>query len=232
MVNRIVKESSYGPANVLIIQFLALHGNSGFGEIRNNLEQQEILYTKRGLISRLNRLKEEGLIEKNYSYEPYHPTYSLTRKGFDIPSYLGLFFKNSIMKEILKIRNQFPDDIKFLKFMTKVIGVYTIYMEILASRFTSPNNSLETNLQRRKAFLDNSFPITLPIANNTSGLTKDEIALYSKEYSRIAGELSKFEDVLRKSYPLEMTLCGAVHYKVENLVQYLTNQKHKKSPNQ
>ncbi len=141
MVNRIVKESSKGSTNDLIMLFLALHGENVFGEIKNYLAQQGIEYSKKGLILRLNRLKDEGIIEKNYSYAPYLPTYSLTRKGFDIPSYLGLFFKNSIMKEIVKIRHQFPDDVKFLKFMTKVMGVYTIYMEILASRFTSPKNS-------------------------------------------------------------------------------------------
>ncbi len=222
MVNRIVKQTEDGDTvNFLIKKLLIEKRELEFGDIREYLKQCGIEYSqKRGLYLRLNRLIEQGILEKSYSKNKEYPIYRLTKKEMIAPKTIGLFFKHSMDTEVMKIRGKVEEK-EFLKFMTKLIGVYTMYMEIISWRLTSENKSYNDNLRIRKAFLDNALPITIPVYEGNEELNCDKSELFKVQRNAMK-EILKFESILREMFPVQMIMCGAVHHHVEKMVNRLS----------
>lgn len=207
MVNRIVKESIYGNTNSLIKKILFYDEEVTFQEIRKYLEERDIVYKyKRGLYSRLNKLIDEGVVIKiNYKI----PKYCLSGKGRKDPVTLGIMLKYEMIDqlEFFKIKLKQND---YWKFMTSLIGFYSVYAEILSWQLFKNEKSLEKRLRSQKEFLQNALPLKIFEGDWNQSIEifgRDKI---SKNINELSLEFKEFSKTLEKSNSLMYNLCENV----------------------
>lgn len=215
MANKIIKERDwYGEktsANDIIRKFLVAGDGKMFGEISKHLESEGVKYSKKGLHLRLNKLQENGIIEKKHDSGKSYPTYHLKISGSD---YGGLgWWVNYFMTEklssgaFLKLNSK-----QQFRMMTTLIGVYAIFMEIQSWKLASKKKSYKQQFKIRSSFLSEALPLlTMSSLNEfkerfydlgfTPGMYKEN------EYRN---EMYDYEKVLEKSFPIEYKYCKQV----------------------
>ena len=220
MANRIVIESERGTVDSLIKKFLMLNQDATAGKIWKHLQKNETAYdTKRGFYMRLKRLIELRIIVKFWRKDSLYPLYRLSKAERKVPSLIG-FLLNARMKEELSNIRALKGDKEFWKFMTNLIGVYTIYIEVASWRMFSDRKTLNEKLEARKEFLDAALPLTLPVPERID--ESDPIVDMSKAqkyYQSLPKELIKFEKELENAMPFHMQFCKAVFHEVRRVVK-------------
>jgi len=220
MANKIVKERNwYGEkesANEIIKRFLVKDGKM-FGEILEHLEKEGVKYTKKGLHLRLNRLQNEGTIEKKHGEKSY-PTYHLKIRSTD---YSGLgWWANYFIHDKLETSGIPSLNTKQqLRVMTTLIGVYAIFIEIQSWKLASKKKSHKEQFKIRSSFLSKALPLlTFSSANEfkerffdmgfVPGMYKD---------NAFRKEMFEYEKYLEKAFPKEYKYCKGIFEIVSEL---------------
>ena len=208
MANKIVKESESGSANKLMKKFLALNPDSEAGSIRNYLAQHGITYAKnRGFYMRLVSLCRNRVIEKRKPKYSRYPFYRLSTNESNRPWFLGFLLKHKLEQQISYFQND-HDEKEFLKFVSILIGVYTMYVELSSWHVSSSKRSSKARLQARSEFLDGALPINLPMdyTINESTFHLDKIG-NEKKFQELSKKLPIYEKEMRELFPPYITYC-------------------------
>ncbi len=214
MANKIVKERDwYGEkksANDIIRRFLASGEGKMFGEISKHLESEGVKYSKKGLHLRLEKLQEEGVIEKKEKSDKSYPTYHAKIKGSD---YSGLgWWINYFMNDKLEMELLSLDTKQQLRVMTTLIGVYAILAEIQSWKLASKKKSHKEQFKIRSSFLSQALPLLTGSSSNEFKERFLELGFVPTMYSKneYRNEMYEYEKILEKSFPIEYKLCKHV----------------------
>lgn len=231
MTNRIVKERNwYGvktSANEIIRRFLAQDEGKMLKEISEHLRKEGVPYSKKGLILRLERLREEGKIEKKQLPDKSHPTYHLIVKGSDYSNF-GWWMKNQVERVLMEggVFSSLNTQQQF-RLMTTLIGVYAMFVEIESWKLASTKKSYKEQFKIRSSFLSEALPLlTFSTMNEYKERYSDGFipGMYKEEEHR--NQMYHYEETLRKLFPVEYKLCKEVSDTISKLWKGLPRLRH------
>lgn len=212
MANRKIKSSRQIDgymisANKIIKKFLTLEGAKMFGEIKEHLEKNGINYSKKGLHLRLNSLIKNGEISKTNKENSPYPVYSISKAYPEstIGQMLQYCMNDTLMDEILpnlKKNQWFP-------LMTTLVGVYSMYVDILSWKLTSPNDSFKKMFEKRSQFIRGALPLVSPWSGVEYDGDISKFLITPEKYTKdeFKKSILQFEKVLKKTFPTEMKIC-------------------------
>ena len=174
---------------------------------------------------RLNSLIEDNEIVKTESKNSPYPVYvvSTAYPEAKLGQILQYSMNDTLIEDILpnlKKTQWFP-------MMTTLIGVYSMYVDILSWKLTEPDDSFEKMFNKRSLFIRGALPLISPWSSveYDGGISK--ILRTPEKYTKeeFKKSMIHFEKYLKKTFPNEMKICQMANNKKEVMIKRMYENK-------
>jgi hypothetical protein len=206
-------------ANNIIRKFLTFEGAKMFGEINEHLKENNIIYSKKGLHLRLNSLIEDNEIVKTENKTSSYPVYVISTTYPEAKSgqMLQHAMNDTLMEDVfpnLKKTQWFP-------LMTTLIGVYSMYVDILSWKLTDPDDSFEKMFEKRSLFIRGALPLISPWSSVEYDGDVSKILIAPEKYTKeeFKKSILQFERHLKKTFPNELKICQMANNKKTAMIK-------------
>lgn len=224
MANRKIKSSRQIDgymisANKIIKKFLTFEGAKMFGEIKEHLKENGIIYSKKGLHLRLNSLIENNEISKTERENSSYPVYVISKSYPE--SMIGQMLQYS-MNDTL-IEDIFPNlrKTQWFPLMTTLVGVYSMYVDIQSWKLTSPGDSFKKMFEKRSLFIRGALPLVSPWSSVEYDGDISKFLMPPEKYTKeeFRKSMLQFEKYLKKTFPTEMKICQMANDKKTAMIK-------------
>ena len=201
----------------LILEFLALNGATQLGKIMRYLESKNQIYSKKGLILKLEKMQKEKRIQKYHTSGKRHPEYSLVDKNL-IELYkmgaevldISTNFKISFLSFLNEQKNSNDDVEGMIKKTIQKIGTHVILSHLNSWKLTSKKQSVTQNRNLREMWneliirdiTEYHFHLIRYFLDTMKPKIKNRPGLIYEDKERIK-RLFKLEKILNNLYPEE-----------------------------